>query len=232
MPRRYEMGTLVERCKRRADKENDDHISPAEWKALISEVYATDVYSPVAEVGLRYFEYTSSLVTTGAAYVSEPTDHFGSIRLDYILNTTTGEKRELVEIMAPEEAWFAGRSGSEARYFALIDDRVYLYPTPPTGQTYEMRYCPQPPDLSAYADTDLVDVVTPDGEAALVWGVAALALAKAKQDASFHASQQEKYRDRHHYWASQRMLSQPARRVVTNIDPSLIDLDPGSRWWP
>lgn len=228
MPRLVPMGDLIERCQNRADKANDDHIANAEWRSLISEVYGSDVYSPVAETGLRYFEFTSTLTTTGAAYVSEPSDTLSVVRLDYIVNAVTGERRDLRRIQIGEQSRYAGQTGSEAREWALVDDRIYLYPTPPTGQTYELLYIPQSPDLSTFDDDDCVDVVSSDGESCLIWGVAGLAKAKASQDSTLFIQKQELYRSRLVGWAANRHSSDLARRVVTD-DYTLDDLLPGDR---
>jgi hypothetical protein len=208
------MSDLVERCQRRADKENDDHITTAEWKSLISEVYAHDVHSVVSETGLRYFEYTASLVSTGATYLAEPEDHFATIRLDYV--DSAGKHFPLAELNSHEEAYFAALGSGTARFYALVDDRIYVYPTPASGQTYSLLYIPQPPDLSEYADDDVVDVVTADGEACLIWGVAALAKAKASQDASLHLKKQEEHRYKLQGWAAERALAHARRRPAAD----------------
>lgn len=216
MPRLIEMGDLIRRCQQRADKVGDDHIGgddTAEWHSLISEVYGADVYCVVAESAGRYFEYKSTLTTTGVAYVDEPADCLALMGLDYV--DSAGRHYPLQPLEVQEEAFYVGASsGSRALYYTLVDDRIYLYPLPPTGQTYEIQYVPQPPDLATFDSDDCVDVVTPAGEACLIWGVAALALAKAKQDASFHTQQHEKYRERHNEWAVSRMLTEPHRQVV------------------
>jgi len=218
MPRRIAMSTLVTRCQQRADKVGDDHIT--EWKSFISEVYGADVHSVVAGIGARYFETTASLTTTGAAYVTEPTDHLSTIRIDYV--DASGAHHELEELTVQEEAILAGRtSGAWASRFTIVDDRIYLYPIPPAGQTYEVRYIPQAPDLSAAADGDLVDVITPDGEACLLWGVAVLARAKASQDVSLHMRKAAEHRDRLMEWAAERSMSEPRRRDASQ------DLPPG-----
>jgi hypothetical protein len=62
----------------------------------------------------------------------------------------------------------------------LVDDTIHLYPTPPSNQLYELRYVPQPPDLSTFADSDVIDVVTPDGDAFLVWGTVVMALSEVE----------------------------------------------------
>lgn len=223
MPRRIAMSTLVTRCQQRADKVGDDHLT--EWNSLISEVYAADVFSVVAGTGLRYFEYVVTLTTTGAAYVSEPDDHLSTIRLDYV--DSSGRHIEVEPINVDEEGKLAGlpASADRAYYYTLVDDRIYLYPTPPTGQTYEMLYIPQSPDLNDYAADDLVDVVTPDGEACLYWGVALLARAKASQDVALHMRKHEQHRTRLQEWAAERSLTQMQTRAVDKSDRC-----PTDRW--
>lgn len=226
MPRRIEMGTVVERCQRRADLENDGHISDGEWLALISEQYG-ELFALVAETGLRYFEYTSILTTTGASYVSEPSDHLATVRIDYLVNgTVTGERRQLDEIMPQEQARWSGVTGSEARAYALVDDRIYLYPTPLTGQSYEILYIPQPPDTSSFASDDCLDVVTPDGESFLIWGVTVKALAKSESDVRLAIAEREASRERLTAWATMRAFSQPRRLVSGSFDGPMSGYDP------
>jgi hypothetical protein len=230
MPRNLTMGDVLLRCQQRADKVGDDHIGgddTAEWQRLISEVYG-DLFSVVAETGLRYFEYTATLTTDGTAYVDEPADMLSTIRLDYV--PTTGQRRELAELMQAEQPAMSNQIGTEARAYALVDDRIYLYPTPPTGQTYELLYIPQAPDLSTFASDDCIDVVNSYGEAFLIWGVAALALTKAKQDASQCFAMQDQYRERLSDWAVSRAFSNPRRRIVTDIDVAL-DTDVDQADW-
>ncbi len=197
MPRLVEMGTLILRCKQRADKVNDEHLGgsdadTAEWHRLISEVYGADVFQVVADTGLRYFETTATLTTTGAAYVTEPTNLAKALRLDYIDGST---RHELQPIGSSDQAALASLTGTVAIFFAVVNDRVYLYPTPATGQTYEMLYIPQAPDLSGYASDACVDVVSADGEV------------KASQDATIFLQKQEQHRDRLQGWAADRLIA-------------------------
>jgi hypothetical protein len=216
MPLLVEIGTLATRCKRRADKENDDHISAAEWLELINEVWRADVYSVVAGTGLRYFETTATLTTDGSAYVAEPSNCFSTIRLDYV--DSAGRHYEVDPVPAGNQAPIEGETGSQALFYAHVDDRIYLYPTPPTAQTYSLLYVPQAPDVSGFASDECVDVYCPDGEACLIWGVAALAKIKASQDASIFLQKQEMHRERLMGWAVERALSQPLRRADTAFD--------------
>ncbi len=215
MPRRYAMSTLRTRCQQRCDLENSGHIATAEWNALISEQYG-DLFSTVAETGLRYFETESTITTTGAASYDEPADHYGGVGIDRIVDPVSGRRYQLQEIMAQERARWSGMTG-DASVFALVDDQIYLYPRPPSGQTYKVLYIPQPPDLTSYADGDIIDIVTPDGEAFLTWGVAVKALAKSESDPSLALAEREAARGRLTEWAQLRGFNSP-RRVVTDDD--------------
>lgn len=219
MARLIEMGTLIELCQQRADKENDDHIANTEWRTLIDESYG-ELFEAVAETGLRYFEKVGTLTSTGAAYVAEPTDVLSTIGLDYVLGS--GERRPLKEIMIHERAKWAGRTGSYATEFAIVDDRIYLYPTPPTGQTYELLYVYQPPDLSAFDDDDCVDVVTPSGRDFIVWNTAVKAAAKSETDAQLALVERDNAKKRLVEWAVKRMLTQPRRQHVEDAEQQFV----------
>lgn len=224
MPRRYPMSDLVEMCKVNADKEGDDHITDAKWKSFISLKYG-DLFGIVAKTGGQYFQYTASITTTGAAYVDEPTDHYSTVSFDRILDSA-GRRSALTEIMAQERAALAGRTGSEATCFTIIDDRIYMYPTPPSGQSYELIYIPQPPNLRNYADAQLVDVVTPDGEEFLMWAVTVLALGKGESDVRLAMNERDAARGRLVEWAADRAINEP-RRIYVDNQPSGLDMADG-----
>jgi hypothetical protein len=205
------MGTLVELCKQRTDNEGQEAISDTEWKRYITTQYA-ELYSTVASSGLRYFEVSTQFTTDGGNVYDEPSDHLSTVGLDYIVNAA-GERRELIELMAQERNIFAGAGSDAARAYSFVDDELRLYPTPPAGQTYELLYVPQPPDMSAYDDATLVDVVTPDGEAFLIWGVAVQALAKEESDTGLARAERDAAKARVAEWAVLRALNAPRRAM-------------------
>ncbi len=212
MPRVFTIDTLVTRCKQRTDQESSEHISPGEWQALLSESYG-DLYSVVAGTGLRYFEFSETITTTGAASYDEPSDMLATVSVERV--NADGTKYELTEAMSQEQQYFGGLTG-DARFYALVDDLIYLYPTPPTGQTYVWRYIGQPPDLSTYDTDDLVDLVTPDGEAFLIWSTAVKALAKSESDVQLAMMEREAARARLTEWAQLRAFTQPRRMQVVD----------------
>lgn len=227
MPRRFTMSVLRTRCMQRANMENDDSIAPAEWNSLISEVYG-EAYEEVADAGLRYFESTSDITTTTDGYIAEPVDQLSLVdNIEIVLDEASGKVRRLHPLQAQERARWSGRTGEPRRY-EMVDDRVYLYPKPAAGKVLTLRYIPQSPDLSAYADADIVDVVCAAGEAFLIWGVAAIAKSKDERFVDYAESQKEKARVRLQQWARNRAFNQPARRIVEDDD--CYDGD-GPEWW-
>lgn len=230
MARRFFVSALLSRIRAVTDTEGDDHITDSFLKAQLSTIYG-QLWGTVVETGLRYFETRTSLVTDGSNLLDEPDNQFAVVGLDHI-ESGTGRRYEVTELMAQERTWVAQPwvTGTRARFFELVDDQFRLYPTPPTGQTYELLYIPQPPDLTAADDAELVDVVTPDGEAFLTYGVSALVLARKDQDPTMMQQEREAAKVRLSSWAAMRAFHQPRRQVV---DPSDWDgwPEPGSRWW-
>lgn len=215
MPRRYTMTDLILRAQQRCDKERDKLIGRPEWCRLISEAYG-ELYTIVFEAGLEYFEYAQNLTTDGTNVLAETPDHLSTVVLAWLRAGTTDRYVDLRELMAQERSSYSGVTGACAEFFALVDDKIYLYPTPPSGQTYQLRYVPQPPELvETYQDADvLVDVVTPDGLSFLLWGVAVLAHAKSETDPQLAINRLEAARDRFTKSVQLRALNAPRRRVI------------------
>lgn len=201
------MSDLVERCQKRADLEGNDHIESDEWKALISEKYG-ELHGIVTGAGLRYFETTSAITATGADSYTEPTDALAIVGLDYVGSDDT--RRRLRMLSVNERDCLAGTTG-EAIGYTIVDDQIYLYPNPSSG-SYQLLYVAQSPDLSSYADGDLVDVVTPDGEAFLIWGVTVLAKSKSESDVTLAMQREDAARERLLIWAVNRVMTEGARR--------------------
>ncbi len=218
MPRRFVISDLEARCRKRVDHPaSSGPISETQWRGLMSEQYG-DLYSIVCDAGMSYFETAAFLVTTGAAYVSEPADHLSTVGIDYILDAD-GRRRPLKELMAQERARWSGQTNSYAQRYALIDDRIYLYPTPPASTTsYEIRYIPQPPDLATFDDSDPVDLVTPDGEAFLIYGTAVKAHAILESDAQLAMVERDKARERFKHWATMRAFNTSRHQIVETAD--------------
>ena len=224
MARIFTLGTLVTRAQERVDMVNQSLLSTTEFKGHLSTVYG-EMYSEILATGLRHFETTKTLTTTGSgADFDLPNDFLSVIGLDYIVDTQ-GHRRHLRELMAQERNIYRGASASDAQAYAIVGDKtITLYPTPPAAQTYELVYVPQPKDLSTAADSTELDVITPDGEAFLLWGVAVLALAKEESDVQLALLERERMRERVREWAVLRALNQPRRYMM---EGELDEYEPG-----
>lgn len=221
MPRRLLMSDVVTRVLQAANRENDDSIGTVEKKSRISLVYGSDLYETVCDAGHRYFEYEQSFTTAGLGYIAEPADHLATVdNIELVLDATTGRCCRLKPITPQERAAWSGRTGTPRRY-AMIDDRFYLYPTPPSGTRLTLRYIPQPPDLSTFADSDVVDVVTPSGEGLLIWGSACSFLSKSSSDLAFAMSERERFKAQLADWAAKRAFNEPQRTYVDDDDDDL-----------
>jgi hypothetical protein len=217
MARTFTLGTLVTRCQQRCDAEDQEFITDTEWKGLISTAYA-ELYSLVAETGMRYFEAQHTITTNGTdvAYPL-PATFLATVGVDYVVNAQ-GERRALHELMPQERNSLRGISGSSAAAYEMIGTELHLWPKPPAGQTYTLTYVPQPTDLSSAGDNTAVDVITPDGEAFLVWAVAVQAKEKEGVDASLAIAERERARERVVQWATLRSLHGARRKVPDDID--------------
>lgn len=206
------MGELVLRCQRRADMEGDDMIADGEWRSLISEVYG-EMWSEVSlGSGQRYFETSTTITADGSASYNEPSDHFSTVR---IARVADGREYPLHELQPGEEARAHSLIGTNAICFTHVDNQLYLYPAPSSG-TYKWYYREQPSDLSGYADGQVVDLVSPAGEAFVIWGVAVLALGKGEKDVRLALQRQQAALERLQFEASQKSADPKSVHVATD----------------
>jgi hypothetical protein len=222
------LGTLVTRCQQRADKENDSSIGTAEWKSLVSEMVG-ELHSLASEAGLRYFETTATITATGASSYTVPADHLATIRIVKV-DANGRNPRPLVEVQVhDDEHPLSGQTG-EARYYAIIGQTIEFYPNPASG-SYRHRYVPQPADLGSSDDSTSVDLISPDGEALVVWGVAVKAKAKGEDDVQVAMMERDAARERVKTWLMARSFVTP-RKMVTNSEDDYGGDPDGYRWSP
>jgi hypothetical protein len=207
------------------DTEENAAVTPAFVRWCMSTKYA-ELW---AEVSLgaadRYFETSTTITADGSESYDEPEGHFATVRVAYV--DASGNERDLRELRHGEESAYKGLEG-DASAWALVDDQLYLYPTPSSG-SYKWYYSQQPTDLSSYADGDVIDVVVPAGEAFFVWGVAAMILGRLKQDASFALLEEGKAKERLPFEAGNRRLHKsPSRGPIVDDDEVVY----GADGWP
>ncbi len=221
MPRRYSMASLMLSCQQQVALEHHDVIESPEWFSLISRAYG-ELYAIVFESGLQYFEYSTRLTTDGTNVLAESSDMMSTVSLSFLVASSPDKFRDLRPLQPQERSAMSGQTGT-ARYFEMVDDEILLYPTPPIGQVYEMRYVPQPPDLTTYVDLDIVDVVTPDGLEFLIWSVAVKALIKTEADPRAAIAEREASRVRFTESARDRALLSSPKRIVDFGDDGTCD---------
>lgn len=220
------MGQVVLRCRRRVDMKTNQARTDPDFKALISEQYG-DLHGVVSGTGYRYFETSTTFAATGAESYLEPSDHLGSVRLARVLDD--GREIPVDEFMAQEEWAYKGRTG-DAIGFSHVDDRIFLYPKPSSGN-YKLYYIPQPPDVSNYADAEVVDLVTSDGLAFLIWGVAVKVHGELEGDAVLALQERNRYEQKLMEWAALKAFNEPRRTPLEDGLSTLRTLRDGE-WWP
>ncbi len=214
MARNFTVAQLLLAAQESADMENDDILSAAEWQRNLNSVYG-QMHGILCETGMRYFESEETITTDGGAQYVLPSDYLSSIGVDYEY-TSGGARVQLSEMMAQERNIYTGQAASsgQARGWATIGQNLTLYPAPPSGQTYYHVYVPQAADLSTADTGDLVDVVTPDGEQFLRWGMVVMAKAKEESDVRLAMNERQMAEGRLREWATLRALNNPRRPVV------------------
>jgi hypothetical protein len=205
--RQYQLSDLRLRCQQRADKEGDPQIDTNEWNRLISEMNG-ELYSVVEAAGMRYFESEQTITATGAASYAVPSDHFATIDVEWVYDAA-GHRRRLRRLNVQERARWSGATG-DAHYWELAGQSLFLYPAPSSG-TYKHLYMPQAPDLSLAADNTNVDLVAPDGEAFLIYGVMVKALAKSEGDVQLAMAERDAARERFVYYCAIRSFNDAPR---------------------
>lgn len=235
MPLLVQMSDVVLRAQRRCDMENNDAIDRTvggEWYAMAREQYG-ELYGLVASTGMRYFDATHTYTSDGTTNVlAMPTDHFETISLDWIINTSTGRRISLTEIMAQERSRWSGmlNNNGETLAYELVASSFLLYPTPPAARTFELRYVPQAPDLTAYTATQTIDVISSAGEGFMYYGLAVKAHAKLEGDPALAIRERDKYAEQLVEWAQLRALNEPRRMIADEYEYDIRRRDPGG-WW-
>jgi hypothetical protein len=185
------------------------HVSDAEILEGIDEVYG-DFYLLHCDGAGSYFQTTHEFSADGSDSYNEPDDHLSTIQLDLI--GSDGSRTPLGKLLAQERYKLAGEEGDPCAY-SIIDDQIVLYPNPSSADL-ELLYIPQPPDITEYVTTDVIDVVHPYGAHFVVYGVAALVLAKSESDERTWLNRQARAEKRCIEWAAKRAFHDSMRRYV------------------
>lgn len=231
MARNLTVGNVILRARRTADLEDDGFISDAEAKDELSSM-AGELHGILVQSGMRYFEtrveITGSDLTAdsdGGATIALPSDFLTLIGVDRRADVGGNRWIELEPLMAQDRNAFADFGTGVAIGYALIGQTLQLMPAPLSSQVYRYYYVPQPLQLGGAADSQVLDVVTPDGETFLTYALATWMLEKEQTDHRAVAQERDRARQRLEEWALIRMINEPRRPVTRD------DYDFGFRRW-
>lgn len=215
----FEVGEVILAAKQQADMENSDFISDAEWKRMLHSVWG-EHYSELVGSGMRYYE--STLAFTGADLSDDgfgggslalPKDYFVHIGVD---RAEGNRWVELYELMTQERNWLTGSSNSKPVAFAVIGQKLHIYPKPPNSASMKFLYVPQPKRLRNASDKELIDVVTTDGEEFIIWSLVVKAMIKEETNPTAAMAERDRFLRRLQEWAHERSLHTPRRRQVAH----------------
>ncbi len=215
MPRRAPLSYWKARIRKLADAEGNLHVADAEIVEGIDEVYG-DLYHTVVDGAGEYFQTTHDFTADGSESYDEPDDHLSTVGLERV--TDAGKRFPLGRLQPQQRHRFGATTGTKAEAYALIDGSIYLYPNPSSGD-YQLLYIPQPPDITDFEDADVIDVVNIYGAQFLVYGVAALVLAKSESDQRGWMARQERAEKKLQIWAAKRDFNGSHVRVDADGEP-------------
>ena len=217
----FEVGEVILAAQQQADMENSDFISQPEWKRYLHSVWG-EHYSELVGSGMRYYE--KNLSFTGADLKD---DGFGGGTLDlprdYFVHAFVDRAEGnrwvgLFELMSQERNWLTGSSNSKPVAYAVIAQKLHIYPKPPDSASMKFVYVPQPKRLRFADDNEEIDVVTTDGEEFIVWAMVVKALMKEGTNPNHAMGERDRFLKRLQEWAHERSLHTPRRRQVAQ-DP-------------
>lgn len=216
MPLRIRMDKLEERCRRRVDMARNQARDSAAFRAVISEVYG-NLWTTIGAPASRYFETSTTFTADGSASYAELEGHMETVRMARVLDD--GSEIPLREIAPQTETRFKGKTGDAVAY-ALVDDRLFLYPKPSSG-TYTLYYVQQATELSEYADDDIVDVACPAGMSYVIWGVKVVIGDELEANIVTATRERDKWEEEVRVWAANRSPD-PKQRPADDTDDVLL----------
>lgn len=230
MPRNITLGTLRARCLQQHDLDVDASFTGANVgiaNAMISAQYS-QLYACVADSGCRYFETVATYAAPGTqgGLLTQISDDFLGVvdSIERLLDATVFRTRRLKPLQPQERSRWSGKQGSARRY-EVVNKAIYLYPTPPVGEQYMLRYVPQAPDLTTSIDSSTVDMVNQAGEDFMIWGSGVRFLGRVKSDASLAMAERERARKDLEEWARLQAFHSSPRRMVDDDDDGDPDFD-------
>lgn len=230
MARTFTLLQLRNKVRQRSDTEGSRLVSEPEVTDLINTAYA-ELYELLVQSGEHYFESTQPFTTAGSGTATGTipvnADFCQALRLDYLPDSQN--RIRIPKVLASELDLFTA-TGSLALGHRIVGSNIILYPAPPAGQNFELKYVPAAPLL--VNDGDLVDGVQGWEELVVVHAAIKVGI-KGETDVSELLRERDELRVRISTAAEDRQLLSTGR--VTDVGDPPYERDAADwrvgRWW-
>lgn len=235
MARTVTLSAIRTRCKERADMENSNFISDAEWNRMIDQAH-TDLWDELVladpERYAAYQTLTGDGSTTDFACAS---DYYGTIRVDWRVDNSDGIYEEVPRVFGAEANRFNhSDSGVPSGWHPVYNTStpttpmIRILPPPENGDTLRHVYTVAPSTLSDDADT--LDGVS-GWEEYVVLKVVIRALNKEESNTAPHERDLAAMQVRLESMKEARSINQAGRVIDTRgPDDNHTYTDPASYW--
>jgi len=127
--------------------ENSSFISDSEWYQYIDASYG-ELYDLLVRAQPDFYTKEATIVgVTGTSDYAAPSDHYGTVGIDYIDGDNRRELRHISGVERNAFDYGSGNGPSQGYHFVYGSDStvlVRLLPSPTTGETYRHRYIKNP----------------------------------------------------------------------------------------
>lgn len=234
MARTYTRSELRTRIRQLADMESSRLVADAELNDWLDTALA-EFYELLYQSGIAYAEKSKDIVTTGGDSYTLPADFLGFLKLEYRVTTSPLRYCPLRAVSILEDHKLTG-DGQQAVGYRLVNNTVQLYPTPPEGQLYRLRYVPIFAKLTADSGNGGIVEGYNGWEQLPVIDCVIKCLLKEESDAAPWFAERERLRERIREAAEDRSLTDGGRIVDVSSDYDMdpTDLDYRRRvpgWW-
>ncbi len=221
----FTVGEIITAAKVQADMEavgdEEAFITDAQWKEWMHSAMGKHHLEAVNS-GMRYFETNLAIAGSeldddgyGGGSIDLPDDYFVHVGCD---RQESNRWVNMFELMSQERNYTTGTSLNRPIAFAVIGQKLHIYPKPPASTQLRFIYIPQAPKIRGAADAFRVDLITPDGEEFIIWSLVVRALAKEESDTADARMERSAALEALREWLVNRAIQSPRRRQV-EADP-------------
>ena len=155
MGRAETCSNLITRAKERADMENDNFISSAEWYRMLN-TWTAKLWNHLVKIDPERYqrEQTINPVASTSDY-EVPADYYGTLGIDWISDNSQEVYVEIKRLFGSEINRYAYTTDTISRGYTYVYNNadpttplIRLIPTPGTSWNYRHRYIVAPPKFA------------------------------------------------------------------------------------